>query len=277
MRRVVLGVIGLATHHVLDGDAVRCYSYVVMHCAMSPLYSDKPHTHRVVSRSNSQRCLLARLTMTTLQERFQHVSAHYFSDPLPGNVSIRSVDKETWFRYAERVFAEALPVEGALDHNRLHSDQERDAMAALNAHLTLTPLVHRLVFEADGALVGVYSGVQETWARYYMMFTGLLPAFQGKGIYSAFLSRILSITREMGFREVSSRHQADNNAVLVPKLKQGFVVSGFEVSPKYGLLIVLHHYLTEGQRRLHHYRVDATGHFRALERDGIIRPDDGNT
>ena len=53
----------------------------------------------------------------------------------------------------------------------------------------------------------------------------------------------------------SMQHVADNNAVLVPKLKAGFVVSGFEITPNLGLLLQLRYVFAPLLREVHAYRV----------------------
>jgi hypothetical protein len=49
---------------------------------------------------------------------------------------------------------------------------------------------------------------------------------------------------------VESRHTASNNRVIIPKLKVGFVLSGFEVSDQFGTLVWLRYYFNPTRRRM---------------------------
>jgi hypothetical protein len=70
---------------------------------------------------------------------------------------------------------------------------------------------------------------------------------------------------------MTSRHRADNNAVIVPKLRAGWVIAGFEVAPRFGLLVHLRRYLLDGFARAFAYRVDG-GHAEALRAAGVKIP-----
>ena len=143
----------------------------------------------------------------------------------------------------------------SIDPAPLFSDEERSRQAAISG-LRPAPLEHRLVWVAGGEVIGCYWGVQEDPARYYMISTVVRPDHQGRGIYTAFLPRLIAAVRETGFNEIHSRHRADNNAILVPKLKAGFFIAGFDVAPRHGILVVLRLYLHEGLGQLFAHRID---------------------
>ena len=46
-----------------------------------------------------------------------------------------------------------------------------------------------------------------------------------------------------------------NNAVIIPKLKAGFVISGFEVSDRFGTLVQLSYYFNPLRRKMMDVRV----------------------
>jgi hypothetical protein len=49
----------------------------------------------------------------------------------------------------------------------------------------------------------------------------------------------------MGFLHIYSNHRFHNAQVLIPKLKIGFIISGFTVSPAFGSLVQLSYYTNE--------------------------------
>lgn len=133
------------------------------------------------------------------------------------------------------------------------SAEESAGIAELNKNLqNLYEL--RLGFFHDGNMVGWHYGVQVTADTYRMVTTGILPAYQRKGIYSAFLAVIAEQLREAGFQIILSRHYATDNQVIIPKLRFGFLVSGFEVTDEYGLLLRLNYYFNETRRKIFHVR-----------------------
>ena len=88
-----------------------------------------------------------------------------------------------------------------------------------------------------------------------MSVTALAPAWRRRGVYGAFLGALLDACETAGFLEVVSRHHADNNAVLVPKLRAGFVIGGFEMSARHGLLVTLTYRFSQRARALYSRRV----------------------
>lgn len=84
------------------------------------------------------------------------------------------------------------------------------------------------VYHGDKA-VGFHYSRQLPDTVVLMHDTDILPEHQGKGIYRALLPLLLSHFKEAGFREVVSYHKATNNQVIIPKLKAGFLITGFEM------------------------------------------------
>ena len=193
--------------------------------------------------------------MPDIASRFSVLTEEQTATPLAGAFAIRSVGADEWSSHAREVLEVALPREYVIDGSKALSPDEMAEAVNFDSVLSCETLQHHFLFEREGELVGVYRGLQDFGARYYMACTAILPAFQRCGLYSAFLERLISIADGTGFGQIYSRHHADNNTVIVPKLKRGFVIAAFEVSPRYGLLIELRRYRYEGHQRLHRYRV----------------------
>ena len=83
---------------------------------------------------------------------------------------------------------------------------------------------------------------------YLMDETGILPAYRGRGIYSAFLSRYLVYLRDLGYERVVSYHAPNNRAVLIAKLRAGFVITGMRMRADSGASVQLT-YFTHDDRR----------------------------
>ena len=111
-------------------------------------------------------------------------------------------------------------------------------------------------------IIGWHIGRQVDEEVYHMSNTALFKEYQGKGIYTALLTKLLELFKEKGFQKVASRHLASNSSILVPKLKAGFVITGFEIDERYGILVILSYIFNE--KRLNAYKF----------RTGALRPDE---
>jgi GNAT superfamily N-acetyltransferase len=202
------------------------------------------------------------------RRRFDEATRTHLLVPLPGGVEVEPCGAEEWHRLIEPWWdGEGRP---RVDLAPLQNERERERVADLDAVLA-APLEHRVVLRAEGEPIGAYLGHQESGGRYHMVNTILLPAWRGRGVYRALLANLEAMARASGFLEMSSRHRADNNAVIIPKLRAGWVIASFEVWPKYGLIIQLRRYLHDGLGQAFGYRIDGR-HADALRAAGLKLP-----
>ena len=141
------------------------------------------------------------------------------------------------------------------------NEEEKIKIKALRESMG-TPYQLRLGLYFRDEFVGWSAGHQESAETYYMRNSAILPAHRRKGLYSLLLTETLRIVKEKGFQKIYSRHNATNNAVIIPKLKAGFTISSLEVSDMFGVLVHLTYFPKELRRKMMVYRV------------GDMRPDD---
>lgn len=209
-----------------------------------------------------------------IRDRFDQLTDQAFAQPLCGRYPVRRVtDDDEWQALFTRIRDAAFPQDSRIDWSVVYDDAQRARLEALGETLGATPLRHRLAIADGDDIIGCYCGEQDGSARYYMMFTTVLPSHQGRGIYKDLLGRLVGIARDTGFVQVWSRHNADNNQVLVPKLKAGFVIAAFEVAPNYGLLVHLRRYLNDALEGMYRYRVDAASHAATMRAAGVLKDD----
>jgi ribosomal protein S18 acetylase RimI-like enzyme len=103
-------------------------------------------------------------------------------------------------------------------------------------------------------IIGWHVGRQDNQEIYHMSNTGIFKEYQGKGIYSAFLIKLLEVFKEKGFQKIVSRHHASNNIVLIAKLKAGFVITGFEIDERFGILVVLSYIYHDKRMKAYKFR-----------------------
>jgi ribosomal protein S18 acetylase RimI-like enzyme len=117
--------------------------------------------------------------------------------------------------------------------------------------------------DAGALRIGCFRGeslVAWTYARptgerqLSMVNSGVAATERRAGIYSQLVSMVIEHAAAHGFASVVSRHAANNNPVIIAKLKLGFFVSGFEYSEVYGPLVRLTYLVGELRRTLHQAR-----------------------
>ena len=99
----------------------------------------------------------------------------------------------------------------------------------------------------ENRLVG-WSYAKGEGSQLHMVNSGVLPDLRRQGIYFRLVEATITYAGTYGFNKIFSRHVPTNNAVIVPKLRLGFMVSGFEYSEVYGPLVHLT-YLVGNKRR----------------------------
>ena len=82
----------------------------------------------------------------------------------------------------------------------------------------------------DDVLVGWTFARPEGASLLYMINSGVAPAQRRSGVYAELVRLVIEHAKSRGYAAILSRHAANNNAVIVAKLKLGFFVSGFEYS-----------------------------------------------
>lgn len=133
------------------------------------------------------------------------------------------------------------------------SQPERDAVLRLAENLG-SPYELRLGIFHNTEMIGWNYGIQVNADTFRMATTGIVAEHQRKGVYSQLLKVLAAHLREKGFQTIFSRHYATDNQVIVPKLKFGFLVSGFELTEEYGLLLRLSYFFNEARRKVLHVR-----------------------
>jgi len=112
----------------------------------------------------------------------------------------------------------------------------------------------RLYILKGNTRIGWFLGEQLNRETFYMRNTGIFEEFRGKGIYKSLLSLLIGILKEKGFQKITSSHIVTNNHVIVAKLKAGFLISGFELSDRFGLFVNLTYNFNEIRNKIMRYR-----------------------
>jgi GNAT superfamily N-acetyltransferase len=173
---------------------------------------------------------------------------------LVGDYSYAFMSREELQPYIARLMPAAFAELQHLPPGYAYTEAEDAAVERLARGLAARIILAIGLFH-HGDCVGWHVSNQLDAVTLEMTSTGVAPAHRRRGLYRALLPVVLSRARADGFQLVSSRHNLSNNAVIIPKLKAGFVISGFEVSDRFGTLARLSYLFNPVQRKVFDVRV----------------------
>lgn len=108
---------------------------------------------------------------------------------------------------------------------------------------------HFVFYDAAGQPVGWSTGEQRQGDDFFMTWSGILPEWQRRGLYGAFLGRLKSYLGALGYRRLTSNHHVNNRAVLIAKLKAGFLINALTLDERFGAVVWLAYYFEPTDER----------------------------
>lgn len=138
-------------------------------------------------------------------------------------------------------------------YNEALSDRELESQKRLQDNMG-KPYELYFILYFQGNLAGWTFGRQIDGEKFYMVNSAIMPEYRLKGLYKQLLNAVINETTNEGFQVVYSRHVATNSAVLVPKLKAGFIITSFELTDNSGLLVHLSYYTNPIRRKAMDFR-----------------------
>lgn len=147
---------------------------------------------------------------------------------------------------------------GHLPAGYAYAEAEQEALWRLEDNLSARSVLAIGIFQGD-ACVGWHVGNQLDRGNFEMTSSGISTQHRRRGLYRALIPIVLEYARNEGFGAVVSRHNLTNNAVIIPKLRAGFVISGFEVDDRFGTLVQLKHIFNPLRRKVFDVRVGQRG------------------
>jgi hypothetical protein len=170
-----------------------------------------------------------------------------------GDYTVSPISKEKYDSLRELHEPLIFPNRFDLNSSGALSSEEKEGLHKLSA-VWKAQYELRLGFYHKRELVGWSYGYHFTHDTFRMATTGILQEHQRHGVYSAFLGELSTFLKKEGFQVILSRHYATDNQVIIPKLRFGFLVSGFELTDDFGLLLRLSYYFNETRRNALHMR-----------------------
>lgn len=179
------------------------------------------------------------------------------TENLPLGFSIKAATSVEFWDLVER------PMQSIFDENDLIvrpdqviSQAEADKLKSLNTEFRRFYTQFFLLMK-DGDLAGWSWGYQDSRDSFYMVNSAVLPEHRGRGLYKRLLDVALETALAAGFQKIWSRHTSTNSAILIPKLKKGFVITGTELSDTFGSLVHLSYLSNPIRRQILDFRAGA--------------------
>lgn len=143
----------------------------------------------------------------------------------------------------QRIFSNRI--ENAIARNQTSDDLEKiSERSSQDNRFRL-----RLGIFVNGNLAGWHSGYAIDSETYYMQNSAILESYRSQGLYSKLLTACLERLKSEGFQVVTSSHHPNNPAVLIPKLKLGFVISGTQYHERFRFLVDLKYFFDDQRRK----------------------------
>ncbi len=153
-------------------------------------------------------------------------------------------------QHATSVFA----YDHSYDFDNVLTDHEKENVKELAKNILNPYKLYLGAFDEKDNFVGWSWGQQESRWAFHMVNSAVMKEHRRKGLYSALVKKALELLTKKGFQLIYSKHNATNNAVIIPKLKAGFVISNMGIDDKFGVLIHLHFYTNNDRRKIMDYR-----------------------
>lgn len=172
-------------------------------------------------------------------------------------LSLIAADYSDVQAYSSRFSHEISFSPTAIPSERLFAGLDPEKFLALSV-----PKLRRYGFflQLGEEIIGWHCARQQGSVIFSMEESGIRPEYQGNGYYRQLLDTVVSFARDEGYAAIVSTHAADNNRILIPKLRYGFFIKGFEINPMYGLDVKLIYYFNDAQRLAHKMRVGSRAH-----------------
>jgi RimJ/RimL family protein N-acetyltransferase len=173
---------------------------------------------------------------------------------------LESFKNEPGFKELRDSLLAMPPAVGPL--NPLEKEQQEKLLAR-----TKNLMSFRLGVYFKSEMIGFTRAIQTDSNNLHMIMSGVRPDHQRQGIYTELLKSVLDFSKNQGFQSIESYHRSTNNAVIIAKLRAGFVINGITISDIMGTLVRLTYFHQPERKKLMEMRsglIRPEGHLRDL-------------
>ncbi len=173
---------------------------------------------------------------------------------LANGYSIQEMHPKDFFPLFSKIYDSLFGDDHTFFPDSFYSPGEKEKLKNLSERMGSLYQLHLGLFSPQNEFVGFSFGFQESEDTFYMAASAILPEHRGHQLYSELVKYVLQKTTEEGFQKIYGSHCATNNAVLIAKLKLGFVFSKVELSDMFGTILHLQYFTNPLRRKIMDYR-----------------------
>lgn len=135
----------------------------------------------------------------------------------------------------------------------LYSEEEKEKFKSFKPSFKDEAQIF-LFARLDGKIVGRSFSEQTTKDTLFMCMSYVKEEYRKCGVYTQLLKNTIQLAKDIGYMKITSCHNTSNNKIIIPKLKEGFVMSGMRVNAGYGTLVELTLLLNEREKDMQDFR-----------------------
>lgn len=173
---------------------------------------------------------------------------------LENGYTIKEMSAEEFFPEFEKIYDSLFGEDHTFFPNGHFSEDEKMKLEVLKKKMGDLFVLHLGLYSPQNEFVGFSFGWQDGYESYFMAASAVLPEHRRQGLYSKMVEIVIQRATEQGFQKIYGTHCATNNAVLIPKMKLGFIFSKIELSDMFGTIIHLTYFTNPLRRKVMDYR-----------------------
>ena len=176
-----------------------------------------------------------------------HTENSFLPVALPAGVVGRRVDDATARIAQAAIGAQIFPPGETFGHFRAPKARQR-TLDRLQAQYAAPCPTWIVFYSNQDAPVGYFYGYMEDGMTLFIDTVGLIPSYRNRGIYTAFLRKLIATLGTAGYERLTTSHHPNNRAIMIAELKAGFNIVGIELHEECGPLVKMA-YLFHPDRR----------------------------
>jgi RimJ/RimL family protein N-acetyltransferase len=183
----------------------------------------------------------------TNKDSFADVREVHFPAPLVEGVMARGVAGKTLWDVSSQLDQEIETPFAELGLYEMPRERQERAQQLRQIYSGIHR-EHFVFYSAADEPVGWSYGHMLDESTFFMSWSGVVKAYQRRGIYTAFLQALLPYLGDIGYERVTSKHMVNNRPVLIAKLKAGFHIVGLSLDERFGAQVTLAYFFHQDRR-----------------------------
>lgn len=173
---------------------------------------------------------------------FEDVRSQFYPQVLESEIRIQAMStRSEFFAIIGSLFDEVFTPFDQLGAYQLPAERQEN-LTPLKQAFAGTHHEYFVFYDRKDVAGWSYSEMHDL-ETYFMTNTAILASYRRRGIYSHYLYHFIAYLKALGYERVTSHHQPNNRAVLIAKLKAGFVLSGMILDERWSAQVQMTYHM----------------------------------